>query len=272
VLAQFEEIEQFARECFRKANEATDAIQFSLNERYTKSASGTLRAEAPYHIGHTPRFIDLDTSRGVGGWAVVLSVDLRGSSKRADEIGPEDTYLTMHTYLPTMAELVSKSDGHVGSLRGDGLFAVFGFTEYEPGRKTPVPQEVGETAISNATKCGKAMIEATADILNPVLEENGVLGELRVGVGICVGDVVVTQIGVGDAFERTLYGTPVNNACKACKHCTNEMILTNQAEAIYPTSDGGKIRFKPINLGGSLGGKMFIPHDGFVMLPRRRAG
>ncbi len=270
MIAHFEEIDRFARECYHKANSATETIQFSLNERYSKSA-GRMQAKAPYHIGHTPRFIDLGTSRGVGGWAVVLSVDLRGSSKRADEIGAEDTYLTMHTYLPTMAELVAKSKGYVGSLRGDGLFAVFGFTEYEKGVRASVPEEVGKEAIRNATKCGKGMIEATTSILNPILEENDKMGELRVGIGVCVGDVVVTQIGVGDAFERTLYGTAVNNSCKAASHGTNVMVLTNQAKRIYPSGDGGKIAFRPVNLGGNLGGQEFVPHDGFIMLPRSHA-
>jgi class 3 adenylate cyclase len=267
MLAQFDEIDKFARKCFHEANDGAKVIRFSLteNEHYSKGGRD-IKAAAPYSIGNTPRFVELDNFRGVGGWAVVLSVDLRGSSKRATEIGAEDTYLTMHTYLPTMAELVSKANGKIGSLRGDGLFAVFGFTEYTDDQKT-LPEGIGKVAIQNATRCGKAMIETTVDILNPIMEENDILGELRIGVGICVGDVVVTQIGIGDAIERTLYGTPVNNACKAST-ATNEMILTNQAEALFPSSKGGQVKFKPINLGGSLGGQIIKYPPGYIVLER----
>lgn len=261
----FEEIDSFARQCLSRAKVSTEAIIFE-SEHYQKNAREMGRAEASYHIGNTPRFIDLETSRGVGGWSVVLSVDLRGSSKRAVQIGPEDTYLTMHTYLPTMAELVSKADGRVGSLRGDGLFAVFGFTEYARDRES-VSQEVAENAIRGATRCGKAMIETAVEIISPLLEENDILGKLWVGIGICVGDVVVTQIGIGDATERTLYGAPVNNACKAS--CgTNEIIVTQEAKKIFPISKGGRITFTPRNLGGSLGGHIVVHPRDYTVLNR----
>ena len=204
MLAFYEEIKEFARERFEEANTASQAIQFSFDgpKRYSKSAGEMLSGSAPYSIGYDPRFLKLSTSKGVGGWGVILSVDLRRSSQRADTIEPDDTYLTMHTYLPTMAEIAAKAEGKIGGLRGDGLFAIFGFTEYVKNQPKPdISPAVAKSAIQNATRCGKGMIEAVTEIINPLLDENRILSGLAIGVGICVGDVVVTQIGVADAVE-----------------------------------------------------------------------
>jgi class 3 adenylate cyclase len=250
-IANFDEIDEFAREAYRLAEESAGVIKFSVTEGLTKN-SRSITASAPYHIGNTPQFVSLETTHGVAGWAVLLAVDLRKSSDRAVRIGAKKTFLTMHTYIPTMAELVVRNGGKVGSLRGDGLFAVFGFKENTyPSR--PVTEAEGAAAINNATCCGRAMIEATKEILNPILSEKEIEAGLVVGVGMSTGEVVVTQIGVDDAVERTLYGTPVNHACKASGG-HNEIILAQSAKDIYPTAVGGTAGFRSRPLAGGLNG------------------
>lgn len=178
-IANFDEIDEFAREAYRLAEESAGVIKFSVTEGLTKN-SRSITASAPYHIGNTPQFVSLETTHGVAGWAVLLAVDLRKSSDRAVRIGAKKTFLTMHTYIPTMAELVVRNGGKVGSLRGDGLFAVFGFKENTyPSR--PVTEAEGAAAINNATCCGRAMIEATKEILNPILSEKEIEAGLVVG-------------------------------------------------------------------------------------------
>ena len=262
MIADFGEIEAFAGECLQKAMASARAIQFSVTENYSKEA-GSLRAKAEhYGIGSNPRFMDIGTAGGVGGWAAVLSVDLRHSSKIAIESGPKDTFQIIHTYLPTMVELVARADGLIGGLRGDGLFAMFGFTEYEDSQRRALPAKKYEDAVSVATRCGKAMIEATTEIINPLLRSVDLDSNLQIGVGIEVGDVVVTKIGIGDAVEHTLYGVPVNHACKAATGC-NEVILAKGAHNTYPTSKDGKVTFGRRNLGGDLGGFVFVPPPGY---------
>ena len=63
----------------------------------------------------------------------------------------------------------------------------------------------------------------------------------------------MTQIGVDDAVERTLYGTPVNHACKASGG-NNEIILAQSAKDIYPTAVGGTAGFRSRPLAGGLDG------------------
>ncbi len=264
MIADFAEIEAFAAGVFNRAAFASQSIEFSQTELKANYGrrSGNL-TEGALLIGNEPQFAILDNTFGMAAWSVILSVDLRRSSKRAVEIGAEHTYLTMHTYLTTMAELVKRANGKIVGLRGDGLFAAFGLTKLI-GTGSEVTNHVAHTAIKCATRCGKAMLEATDGIINPLLARNEIRGDLAIGVGISVGNVVVTRIGLGDANEVTVYGPPVNQACKYCNK-TNEIALTVGAWDIYPSAENGRIRFKSFEGGFT----PLFPAD-YVMLKKNQ--
>jgi len=242
MIAHFDDISDLAQECFAKANMGAQVMQ--LNESRERS----LKASSAQMIQDLPRFAELTNFYGAKAWAAILSVDLRRSSNRAVEIGARGTYLTMHTYLPIMAELVGKAEGVIVGLRGDGLFAAFGFTELD-GSEPQVTSEVAGQAVQNASRCGKAMIEAVQEIINPILAENGIHGQktrdLAIGVGIDVGDIVVTRIGLESASETTAYGASVNRACKfADGH--NIIRVSHAAHEMYPTGKNGRIKFRRV--------------------------
>lgn len=183
-------------ECLRKANEIADN-HIVFNERAESKA---------LFMANLPRFAAMPHTYGYSGWAAVLSVDLRGSSRRAVRIGPRDTFITMQTYLPTMAYVVGRTGGTVVGLRGDGLFAAFGLTE---GPKRP-PRSHRADAARDAVNCGAAMLETIDEYIDPGLERYDIEGDLRIGVGIAVGSVVVTRIGWEDAQEVTTYSPGQN--------------------------------------------------------------
>ncbi len=241
MIATLPEIQAFAEERFTEANVASKAIHFSLNEKYAKSGreTGSIRASA---IVDDPKFSQLQIGFGMSAWAVVLAVDLRKSSDLAIRLGAEKTYLTMHTYMPTMAHLISRAGGKVVGLRGDGMFGAFGLTE-DTGSNNDITSDITDGAIRSAVKCGKAMLEAVEDAINFTLQNNDVEGDLKIGVGISFGQVVVTRIGWDSANELTTYGSPVNQACKLSdKGC--EVLLTPGAEALYPVTANGTMRFR----------------------------
>jgi class 3 adenylate cyclase len=261
LIADFDEIWEFAEANLAEAGVAATTIQFST-EKYAKHLQedrGSIRAS---YVGSEPEYAKLTTNYGMSAWAVVLSVDMRGSSPRAIKVGAKDTYLTMHTYLPTMGELVARADGLIVGLRGDGLFAAFGLTKTGKNEKLVTP-EVAEAAVKAATRCGKAMQEAVAEIINPLLNDHDMHGDVSIGVAIDVGDVVVTRIGLRDANEVTAYGPPVNEACKLTSK-TNDILLTSDAHRMYPTTKGGRMRF----FQSSNGYRPQFPSD-MVMLERK---
>src|SRR5262249_10080455 len=144
-------------------------------------------------------------------YAAILSFDIRKSTDRALRIGPRDTYITMHTYLPTMLKIIDEAKGLSVGLRGDGALACFGLVDTSESPR--VTNEDCTRAVRRATNCAHAMIEAIDTVVNPVLLEGDIEGELRMGVGIDIGDIVATNIGLGDARDLTAYGNCVNKAC-----------------------------------------------------------
>ena len=246
MIASIDDVSEFARRKLREAREGSEEIPFHLVERFSAKAMSVRNAKegslaASISIVDDPRFAVLKHSMGQLAWAVVLSVDLRNSTWRAMNHGAEATYLTMHTYLPTMEYIVGKAGGKVIGLRGDGLFAGFGITECNEEERV-FTSAIASKAASDSVKCGHGMIEAVRDVINPILEDDGVPDGLAVGVGIDTGQVVITRIGLDTANEVTAYGDCVNRACKRCNG-NNVVYISRAVVDYYPTSDGGTVKF-----------------------------
>jgi class 3 adenylate cyclase len=175
-------------------------------------------------------------------WSAVLFVDMRGSTERAKRIGPRNTFLTMHAFLPTMAFLAGDAGGYVVGFRGDGLFAAFGINEHGVA---PADLDRGK-AVQSAASCGQSMQEAVKDIINPILARYRLSGDLAIGVGVDAGDIVITRIGIEGAHEVTAYGDAINMASRLCEGVKGEVWLSPGAEALYPTSVGGQVRTEKV--------------------------
>lgn len=236
-IALIADLLQLAQSCFEEAEKAAKAINlsnFSESIKYAKRNRARL-------LAYEPQYSDVKRFRGVKAWGALLAFDLRESSARALKVGPRDTYLTMHTYLPTMLSLVDSAGGIVVGLRGDGAIACLGLVDQSEG-EPKVSSEQATEAVQQACRCGDAMIKAIDVVVNKVLIAAGVQGGLQMGVGIDVGDIVATNIGLGGASDLTAYGVCVNKCCKYS--CGNNMvILTQKAKQMFPKSAGGKTRF-----------------------------
>lgn len=216
----------YVEDCLNRVIPIADAIPFA-EERSLGGKKASLNL--------VPRFETLLPYYGVASWATVLFLDLRGSTQRAVEHGPKNTYLTMHTLLSTMAKVLSECGGKVCNFRGDGLFGVFGIDE--KGENPPDLQGRAGEIVQEAAQCGWAILDTMDLAINPALKKRGIAHDLRIGVGIDKGDVVITRIGLESINELTVYGSPVNKAAKLCGSIGN-IVLSLGAQEIYPTSDG----------------------------------
>ncbi len=235
-----EAVREFARDRFNEANVATNTIRFSTRTGGTLLAEQYM-AKSARALTDRPEFEELDTSFGKLAWAAMLCVDLRGSSQRAIAVGAKSTYLTMHTYLPTMIHVSSHFAGEVVGLRGDGIIVALGLKEVEKPLNNEIEPNHGSEAVRNAVKCGKAMIESI-EIVNSILKDADIRAGLEVGVGIDTGEVVVTRIGHLTATELTAYGPCVNKCCKLSNE-SSKICLTYSARDTYPQGKGGTARF-----------------------------
>jgi class 3 adenylate cyclase len=258
MVATLADIVRLAQESFDKAMEAADEIrlarvvEFAESLKFARAKSLRLRTGARL-LADEPEYEDLETYRGLKAWGAMMAFELRKSSDLAAALSPRDMYIVMHTYLPTIIAVVESYRGLLVGLRGDGAIACFGLVDQGEG-EPKVTSEQSDAAMRLACNCGHAIVKAMTLAVNPVLAKGDIRkgkhrvgvgeGRLLVGVGIDVGDIVATKIGLGEAHELTAYGTAVNFCCK--RSFGNDMvILTKRAKDMFPKSKGGRTRFPP---------------------------
>jgi adenylate cyclase len=140
------------------------------------------------------------TNTGKEQYLVSMFVDLRGSTKIAEELLPFDTVFLINRFLSAVSQAVVESGGQPNQYIGDGMLALFGLT-------TP-PQVAARQAIAAA-----ARIAARIDELNEIVGKD-VPEPLRFGIGIHGGEVIVGDIGSHNHTVFTAIGDPVNVASR----------------------------------------------------------
>jgi hypothetical protein len=245
-----------AQESFDRAKEAADAIRLSAAPfeafgEIVKNAAYRTKALREQMLSDKPQYERLKPYMGLKAWGALASFDLRKSSELATLVSPRDMYLVMHTYLPTCLAVVEQSGGVVVGLRGDGAIVCFGLVDVGEGQA--VNRQQAETAVTAACDCGDAIVKAMQKVINPVLAREQIRkgkelvgvgrGQLQVGIGIDVGEIVATRIGLGGANELTAYGVAVNHCCKR-SYGNDMVILTKRAKDTFPEATGGRTGFR----------------------------
>lgn len=163
----------------------------------------------------------------------VLFIDIRNSSNRAEMIGPVNTFLTMHAFIPAMLKVIEHYNGFVIDLMGDGIMVFFG------GNTSSDSHDI---AVQHAGLCGMDMLRVIDEIVNPMLNDDGIRYGIKCGVGITFGDVIVTKIGINRFFDVKAYGNCINKASKFSKE-NNRVRVSKYVKTHWPSSEGGKISF-----------------------------
>jgi adenylate cyclase len=133
-------------------------------------------------------------------YLVSMFVDMRGSTRLAEQRLPFDTVFIVNRFLGAVSQAVIACGGQPNQFVGDGQLALFGLAAG--------PQ----TACRQALKAA-AMIAANVEELNRFLEHD--LNEpIRFGVGIHGGEVIVGDIGYRDHMVFTALGDAVNVAAR----------------------------------------------------------
>ena len=199
-------------------------------------------AAAKQMVADIPRYARLKLASAEKAWAAILFMDMRDSTARAQRVGPRATFIAMHTLLPAMALLVSDGGGYIVGFRGDGLFGAFGIDEHAAN---PAGMSKGE-AVKKAAVCGQAMVEAVTGVVNPLLERFKLAADIRIGIGVDVGEIVITRIGLEGAHEVSAYGNAVNMASKLCGLANNTIVISPASDTLYPTGPNGKVSTTPL--------------------------
>ena len=140
----------------------------------------------------------------------VMFVDLRDFTGRAQRYSARETVAFLNDFFDVVVPCVFEYGGHANKFLGDGVLAVFGAPER-------VPDHAGR-----AVRAAQAIATAVDGRFG---------GEVRIGVGISSGPVVVGSVGGGGRLEFAVIGDPVNVAARveAITRETGDVILLTEA-------------------------------------------
>lgn len=163
----------------------------------------------------------------------VLFIDIRESTRRAEVLGAEKTFLSMHAFIPAMLEVIKYYQGSVIDIMGDGIMIFFG------GKHSELSQDI---ACKNAGLCGRDMLKVKNEVVNKILREDEIVWGLECGVGVDYGKVIVTKIGVSDTYDVKAFGNCIN---KASKYSDGRDVVrvSKQIKEKWPTGKNGRISF-----------------------------
>lgn len=218
------QIYQITKEHYDKAKNTLDSLKHSLIFERADAISDTIPG---YHAEY------LEFGSFAKDNFAVLFVDMRNSTNRAQQLGPEKTFLTMHAFIPALLEVIKSYDGKVVDIMGDGIMVFFG------GKSSALSKVI---AAQNAGLCGRDMLRVREKVINPILEGDGINRGVDIGVGVTYGDVIVTKIGIQEFFDVKAYGDCVNKASKY-SNGYNQVKVSKQVKEMWPSSEGGKISF-----------------------------
>jgi adenylate cyclase len=133
-------------------------------------------------------------------YLVSMFVDMRGSTKLAEQRLPFDTVFIVNRFLGAVSQAVIECGGQPNQFLGDGQLALFGL------RTDP------KTACGQALKAA-SMIAANINELNQFLRHD-LREPIRFGIGIHGGEVIIGDIGYQDHMVFTALGDAVNVASR----------------------------------------------------------
>ena len=153
-------------------------------------------------------------------YLVSMFVDMRGSTRLAENRLPFDTVFVVNRFLGAVSQAVIECGGQPNQFLGDGQLALFGLTTSR------------QTACRRALKAA-AMIATNVEELNQFLKHD-LREPIRFGIGIHGGEVIVGDIGYRDHMVFTALGDAVNVAARLqdmTKSIGCEVILSDEVLA-----------------------------------------
>lgn len=168
----------------------------------------------------------------------VLFVDMRRSTLRAQQVGAEKTFLTMHVFLTALLEVVKHYHGKVIDIMGDGLMVFWG--GYAAREEDNM---VKSLAVQNAGLCGRDMLKVRETVINRIIQEENLGPNINFGVGVTFDSVIVTKIGIADSYDVKAFGDCINVASHYANETENKVKVSKKVKNEWPSSKGGGIRF-----------------------------
>ncbi len=129
----------------------------------------------------------------------VMFVDIRGYTKYAEDMGPEEIFSTLSRFTELVSGIVGEHGGSLVEFSGDGIMAVFG-----------APKELPEKELSALRTAREVALAMTKFVARPDAEHQ----RLEVGIGVATGDALVGNIRSVDRLIWSAIGNTTNLAAR----------------------------------------------------------
>jgi len=130
----------------------------------------------------------------------VLFSDIRSFTTRSESEPPEAIISLLNRYFNEMAAVIHSHGGTVDKFIGDGMMVFFGAPNHQ------------DNPAQQAFDAAQKMLQRL-DNLNLKLKEEGI-EEIKIGIGIHLGEAVVGHVGSDTRHEYTVIGDTVNLAAR----------------------------------------------------------
>ena len=143
----------------------------------------------------------------------VLCSDVRGFTKTSEKLTTDEVVDLLNDYFSGLVEAIFQHDGTIDKFLGDGILAVFGSPERDPGQHC------------KALRAALAMQQAMKN-RNEGRRARG-LTTCEIGIGVHSGEVFHGFIGTADRMEFTVIGDAVNRTARYCAGAAGGEILVS---------------------------------------------
>ncbi len=145
----------------------------------------------------------------------VMFCDLVDSTKLSSQLDPEDYRDMVRAYQRVCAEVITRFDGHIAQLLGDGLLIYFGYPHAH------------EDDAQRAVRAGLGMLAAMGDLNQGLQQAKGI--QLAIRVGVHTGLVVVGEMGSSGRQEQLALGETPNVAARIQGLASPNIIAMSEA-------------------------------------------
>jgi class 3 adenylate cyclase len=143
--------------------------------------------------------------------------DIRGFTKFSEQHDAQKVVIYLNHLLNMQVQLIREHGGDIDKFVGDEVMAIF----------------TGEEKEARAIEAAIAVQRRMSQLVS----EDTLFSELRVGIGINTGEVVVGNIGSRDRMDYTAIGDVVNTAARLCSAAeAGEIIVTEDVKTKLPKS------------------------------------
>ena len=194
---------------YRYIREEREKLEGIRQRDFIRATFGRyLSNEVVEELLESPRGLEMN---GETREITLLVSDLRGFTSLSSKLSPREVITILNRYLEPMVEVIVRYRGTVDEFQGDGILVFFG----APLASHDDPER--------AVACAIEMQNKMVEINKEQVQHN--LPELKMGIGINTGEVVVGNIGSEKRSKYGAVGTAINTTYRIESYTTGGQIL-----------------------------------------------